>query len=194
MKLRITLLSALSSLVLVSCGSTDTGDYAFKPNSYRVAAEQSVSDGYWDRPAHATGAHKIVVDIAMQNAKYYIGDTQVGYTMVSTGKEGKQTPRATYKVLSKDIDHRSSKYGKVEDSNGNVIMPVFVMGEDTMPAGGRFVGSSMNFGLQLNYTGIWMHEGVVTSAPESAGCIRVPTEMAKIFFDNIPVGSVVIVR
>ncbi len=170
------------------------GGYAFKPESYRVEAVQTVSDGYWDRPEHVKGTHKIIVDISMQNAKYYIGDTQVGYTMVSTGKEGKQTPRATYRVLSKDIDHRSSKYGKVVDADGNDIEPVFVVGEDKMPAGGKFIGSSMAYGLQLNHTGIWMHEGIVTSAPESAGCIRVPTEMAKIFYENAPVGTLVIVR
>ncbi len=188
----------LIASLLVSCDvlppAVTTTDYAFGSGSYAVEAKQTVSDGYWDKPEGLTGAHKIVVDIAMQNAKYYIGSRQVGYTTVSTGKEGKATPRRTYRVLGKDIDHRSSKYGSVEDSAGNVLVKAFVRGEDSMPAGGRFIGSSMFYGLMLNTTGIWMHEGIVTSAPESAGCIRVPTNMAKVFYENIPVGATVIVK
>ena len=52
----------------------------------------------------------------------------------------------------------------------------------------------MTNGMQLTTNGIWMHEGIVTSAPESHGCIRLPAEMAKIFFDNTPVGTPVIIK
>ncbi len=184
--------------ILISCDSITPSelkpDYAFKPGNFTKDANVTVSDGYFDRPAGLTGAHKIVVNIAMQNAKYYIGNTQVGYTTVSTGRDGKATPRRSYRVLSKDIDHRSSKYGSIVDAQGNVLMASFERGKDRMPAGGRYVGSSMFYGLQLNTTGIWMHEGIVTSAPESAGCIRLPTNMAKAFYENIPIGSLVVVQ
>ena len=52
----------------------------------------------------------------------------------------------------------------------------------------------MNFGMQITKNGIWMHEGIVTSAPESHGCIRLPRKMAKIFFENTPIGSKVIIK
>ena len=52
----------------------------------------------------------------------------------------------------------------------------------------------MNNALKLTNDGIWMHEGLVTAAPESHGCIRLPKRMAKIFFDNTPVGTKVIIR
>ena len=39
-----------------------------------------------------------------------------------------------------------------------------------------------------------MHEGLVTAAPESHGCIRLPREMAKIFFENTVVGTPVIIK
>ena len=60
--------------------------------------------------------------------------------------------------------------------------------------GGIYKGAPMTNGMQLTWGGIWMHEGLVTSAPESHGCIRLPKRMAKIFFDNTPVGTPVEIK
>lgn len=168
--------------------------YVFGANSRKDDNQNVVSQGTWDKAANLTGEHLIVIDVDMQQANYYIGDVQVGFSTVSTGKGGKETPRKTYKVLSKDVDHRSSKYGRILDAEGNTIVKSFVQGKDKLPPGGTYLGSSMFNGLQLDYKGIWMHEGYVTSAPESAGCIRLPAHMAKIFYDNTPVGTKVIVK
>lgn len=172
----------------------DKPGYAFGGARTQDSNGSVVSQGTWDRSANLTGEHLIVIDVDMQDAKYYIGEVQVGFSTVSTGKGGMETPRKTYKVISKDIDHRSSKYGRILDVDGNIIKKSFVRGRDKLPPGGIYQGASMFNGLQLDYTGIWMHEGYVTSAPESAGCIRLPSHMSKIFYDNIPVGAKVIIK
>ncbi len=195
--LPILIVSALA-IVLNSCSPGTFGilntPYAFASDADNRDAIAVVSNGSWDVPMGLTGDHRIEIDVDMQNAKYYIAGQQVGFSTVSTGRDGQTTPRRSYKVLSKDIDHRSSKYGHVLDAQGNTIIKAFVNGKDIMPLGGRYEGASMFYGLQLNTTGIWMHEGKVTSAPESAGCIRLPTKMAKHFFENVPVGTPVIVK
>lgn len=197
----LSLITALGMACLLnSCYEMDsvaasTHGYLFKTEGQLRNPNERVSDGFWDRPADSEGEHVIVVDRRLQNAKYYINGTQVGLSTVSTGAGSNSTPAGTYKVLSKDEDHRSSKYGSwVDSQTGEVMQLNFTVGRDKPIAGGQYLGATMFYGLQLNMTGIWMHEGEVTSAPESHGCIRLPSKMAKVFFDNIPLGSKVIVQ
>lgn len=165
----------------------------FKPNSISLTAKEAVSNGYWHVPQGTVGDHYIVVDTELQQAKYYIGNRQVGLSAISSGKAGHGTPRGTFTIIAKDIDHKSSSYGSIVDSRGNVMIQDYTAGQP-IPAGGRYKGAEMNFGMQITRTGIWMHEGVVTSAPESHGCIRLPRKMAKIFFENTPVGTKITIK
>ena len=169
------------------------GGYLFRPDRIKIDPDKAVSYGYWDVPAGLTGQHMIVVDTQLQQAKYYIGGKQVGMSTISSGKAGHGTPKGTFPVLSKDADHISSTYGSIVDASGNTLVGDYTQGQP-IPAGGRYKGAPMPHALQLTTGGIWMHEGLVTSAPESHGCIRLPREMAKIFFDNTPVGTPVIIR
>lgn len=189
-------LAAAAALLLASCGSQTnmmTGSYLFKPEQMVASARDIVSDGYWDAPAGLSGEHLIVIDTELQQAKYYINGQQVGISAISSGKAGHGTPQGSFTVLAKDKDHKSSTYGSIVDAAGNTLVADYTTGQP-IPAGGRYKGAEMNFGMQLTRTGIWMHEGIVTSAPESHGCIRLPRKMAKIFFENTPVGSKVIIK
>lgn len=170
-----------------------TGGYLFKPSTLTTPARISVADGYWDNPGNLQGHHVIVIDTEIQKAKYYINGHQVGYSDISSGKAGHGTPKGEFTILSKDKNHKSSTYGSIVDSKGNTLIADYTAGEP-MPPGGIYKGAAMNFGMQITKTGIWMHEGIVTSAPESHGCIRLPRRMAEIFFDNTPVGSTVIIK
>lgn len=196
---RLFLLCAVASVLCSCVGHTssrlnDFGrGYAFARPTNKVTSNEAVATGYWDVPAGLTGSHLIVVDTQLQVAKYYIGGRQVGQSAVSSGKAGHGTPSGTFPVLAKDADHKSSTYGSVVDSAGNTLVADYTAGQP-MPAGGIYKGAPMINALKLTNSGIWMHEGMVTSAPESHGCIRLPKKMAKIFFDNTPVGTPVIIR
>ena len=179
-------------LLLASCASDDS-TYLFAPSNVRMEARQMVADGYWDCPAGLTGEHLIIVDTELQQAKYYIAGRQVGLSTISSGRAGHGTPRGSFSIISKDKDHRSSTYGSIVDANGNTMIAEYTVGQP-IPKGGRYKGAEMNFGMQITRTGIWMHEGIVTSAPESHGCIRLPRKMAEIFFNNTPVGAKVIIK
>lgn len=167
--------------------------YAFARATNKVNTTEAVASGSWDVPAGCTGEHLIVVDTALQQAKYYIGGRLVGQSAISSGRAGHGTPSGTFKVLSKDADHKSSTYGSVVNSAGQTLISEYTVGQP-MPAGGIYKGAAMTNALQLTNSGIWMHEGLVTSAPESHGCIRLPKRMAKIFFDNTAVGTTVIIK
>ena len=83
--------------------------------------------------------------------------------------------------------------GSIVDAAGNTLIAEYTVGQP-IPAGGHYKGAEMNFGMQITSSGIWMHEGIVTSAPESHGCIRLPRKMAEIFFENTPIGTKVIIK
>lgn len=166
--------------------------YAFKRNMNFTPGD-AVNAGSWDVPAGVTGAHVIIVDTGLQKASYYIGNHLVGTSTISSGKAGHGTPRGTFRVLAKDADHKSSTYGSIVDSAGNTMIAEYTQGQP-IPAGGHYKGAEMTNALQLTTGGVWMHEGIVTSAPESHGCIRLPKKMAKIFFDNTSVGDTVIIK
>ncbi len=175
--------------------ATAEGGYAFKRDRIRIDPRDAVSYGWWDIPYGTVGEPWILIDTGHQNAKFYMGTTQVGYSTISSGKAGHGTPAGTFPVLAKDATHTSSKYGSIVDAAGNTLIGDYTMGSGKpIPPGGIYKGAAMTNGMQLTNTGIWMHEGIVTAAPESHGCIRLPKKMAKIFFDNTPVGTPVIIK
>jgi lipoprotein-anchoring transpeptidase ErfK/SrfK len=200
MKKSLTIL-AVSTLLLPSCSwfmpnhlsNLEQSGYAFKPQTLKATPDQVVNHGFWDKPAHITGQHCIIIDTQLQQASYYVGNELVGRSTISSGKAGHGTPQGTFKILSKDIDHKSSTYGSIVDAAGNTMIADYTAGQP-IPAGGKYQGAAMNFGMQITNTGIWMHEGLVTAAPESHGCIRLPRDMAQIFFENTPVGTPVIIK
>lgn len=167
--------------------------YAFARPKNKMNVTESVSVGQWDVPYGLDGPRRIVIDTNLQKAYYYIAGRQVGWSTISSGKAGKDTPKGTFTILDKDEDHISSTYGSVVDADGNTLIANYTKGEP-MPPGGIYKGAPMTCGMQLTWSGIWMHEGIVTSAPESHGCIRLPKRMAKIFFDNTPVGTPVEIK
>lgn len=185
--------------MLTACNNSAMGvgnitpGYAFARPKIKLSPTEAVSTGHWDKPAGLEGEHLIVIDTNLQIAKYYIANRQVGWSAISSGKAGHGTPSGTFPVLEKDIDHTSSTYGSIIDANGNTLIADYKSG-DPIPAGGSYKGAPMNFGMRLTNDGIWMHEGIVTSAPESHGCIRLPREMARLFYENTPVGTNVIIK
>lgn len=191
---------AIATVLIAACttqnhhliGLNNNG-YAFKPQTLKATPDEVVNHGFWDKPTHISGQHCIVIDTQLQQASYYVGNELVGRSTISSGKAGHGTPQGTFKILSKDIDHTSSTYGSIVDAAGNTLVSNYTAGEP-VPAGGVYKGAPMNFGMQITNTGIWMHEGLVTAAPESHGCIRLPREMARIFFENTPVGTPVIIK
>ena len=198
MKKELTILAAVAALMTACTAqkypyTTGNAGYAFKPQTLKATPNQVVNHGFWDKPAHVTGQHCIVIDTQLQQATYYVGNQIVGKSTISSGKAGHLTPLGTFTIISKDIDHKSSTYGSIIDAAGNTLVENYTAGQP-IPAGGVYKGAEMNFGMQITKDGIWMHEGLVTAAPESHGCIRLPREMAQIFFENTPVGTPVIIR
>jgi hypothetical protein len=64
------------------------------------------------------GRPSILIDLETQRAYFRKGGQIVGVSVVSTGREGHDTPQGKFRVTDKDIDHASSLYGDYVDQSG----------------------------------------------------------------------------
>ena len=142
---------------------------------------------YWDGDG-VSGSPSITIDLSDQKAFFFKGDKLVGVSMVSTGREGYDSPAGSYKIIQKNKDHVSNLYGDYVDGAGNVVVANVGVKSDPMPPGTRFRGAPMPYFMRI-HGGMGMHAGFLPGFPASHGCIRMPARMAEIFFANVSHGT-----
>lgn len=186
----------LFAALLAGCADDPRYDRetAYLGDSGRIFHEREPSFdnvSYWDGEG-VPGSPKIVIRLGNQRAYFYKGSTLVGVSAISTGREGFHTPTGSYKVIEKDIDHVSSKYGNYVDAYGNILMKDIDTTKDRKPPGAIYDGAKMPYFMRI-VGGYGMHEGFLPGYPASHGCIRMPGFMAEAFYRNAPLGTPVMV-
>lgn len=152
---------ALASLFLVAApaaaqqadDSTFVSTVSLEPGQYR-----------WLAGTPAEGPVEVVVSLPLQLAYVYRGGTLVGFTTISSGAPGNDTPTGTFEILQKRRDHRSSIYD-------NAPMP---------------------FMQRLTWDGIALHAGRNPGYPDSHGCVRLPMAFARQLFTMTSIGGTVV--
>ena len=195
-------LLAIATVVLIaSCVSTTREPVgpiqyleAFPPETVPHSALYNQDmESYWDGDG-VVGPPSVILDLSDQKAYFYKGPTLAGVSALSTGDEKHRTPPGNYKINLKDQWHKSNLYGDFVDATGAVVVANIDITKDKPPVGARFEGSKMHHFMRFTMTGIGMHEGFLPGYPASHGCVRMPARMAAIFFNNVEVGTPVIVR
>jgi len=201
MKLTSISLSFASAAALVSCVPMQTAPQSNYLDGY---SQQDLSEtimhngspaagGYWDGDG-VTGKPLIRINIDEQKAFYFKGGQLVGISPLSTGIEGRETPKGTFRVTEKDIDHKSSLYGVIRDTaTGQVVNHDAKVGRDRPGPGQVFERAPMLNFMRFNGA-IGMHTGHLPGYAASHGCVRMPDRMAQIFYQNTPMGTTVIVE
>jgi lipoprotein-anchoring transpeptidase ErfK/SrfK len=100
------------------------------------------------------GPMKIVIVLDIQRIYVFQNDKLIGFSTISSGKKGKETPTGVFNILQKNVDHKSNLYS-------NAPMPYM---------------------QRLTWDGIAIHGGHLPGYPASHGCIRLPHPFAKAFF------------
>lgn len=170
----------LTSLVVIGISSCST-----TPN---LASTQPIDHRSWWEGDGVMGKPRIVINLTEQRLHYFKGDQLVGVSPISSGRESNATLNGKFRILDKDIDHRSSLYGCYVDQSGNMVVEDVDSRRDPRPPGAKFVGARMRYFMRI-VGGIGMHEGYLPGYPASHGCIRLPTKMAAIFFEHTPQGT-----
>jgi len=108
---------------------------------------------------------RIEISLASQSAALIKNGVPIFRTECSTGRQGYSTRTGRFVITDKERNHRSTIY--------KVDMPYF---------------------MRLSCLDFGMHAGVVPNYPASHGCIRLPSEAARKFFSEIPIGTLVTVN
>ena len=198
-------LAGLAVIALNSCGSSGSrrSDYLSGIGG-SVHQQTSGSAGhpapaipddvsYWDGDG-AQGSPLIKINRGQQKAFFYKGGTLVGISRISSGNEDHGTPAGTYKISEKDKDHVSSAYGVFKDratgmtTNDNVDIRT-----DKPKSSEIFYNAPMPNFMRVT-GGIGMHTGYLPGYAASHGCIRMPHHMSEHFFENVQVGTPVVIE
>ena len=153
----------------------------------QTQAARPQEEGYWNG-AGVDGAPSIVIDLGSQQARFYKAGRLVGMSPISSGREGYRTPAGNFRVIQKNKDHVSNLYGNYVDSSGNVVVRNVGVHRDRRPPGTSFQGAPMPYFMRITGA-VGMHAGYLPGVPDSHGCIRLPADMAEIFYANAPHGT-----
>ncbi len=178
-------LAACALLGLAAC-STSTPSQA-----RREAPAPRPPRAFWNGDG-VTGSPRIVINLSEQRARYYKGGELVGETPISTGRAGHSTPTGSFRVTEKDLHHRSSWYGDYVYPDGTVARSDIDVRKDSRPPGSRYLGANMRYFMRVNGP-VGMHEGFLPGYPASHGCIRLPSQMAALFFRSTSLGTPVLI-
>ena len=148
---------------------------------------------YWEGDG-VSGKPLIRISRSQQRASFYKGGVLVGVSRISSGNEDHGTPKGNYKIKEKDKEHKSTIYGVFKDNvTGETINDNVDIRVDKVPHGATFYNAPMpNFMRFAN--GIGMHTGYLPGYAASHGCVRMPHQMAEKFFENVEIGTPVIVE
>jgi lipoprotein-anchoring transpeptidase ErfK/SrfK len=136
---------------------------------------------------------RIVISLPKQRTYLMLGEEIVIDSPISSGKRGHSSPSGHFSVLEKDPDHRSNIYGDFVDSSGRIVRAGISSKIDSAPSGTHYVGAPMKWFMRLTEGGVGMHAGILPGYPASHGCIRMPSDGAKLFYDNVKIGTPVAV-
>ncbi len=146
---------------------------------------------WWHDEQPGNGPLRVTLDLSRQAAYFYRGRTVVGRSRIATGRASHHTPPGEYAILEKTADKHSNLYGRILDAEGEIVVYDADSRRDEIPEGGSFVGASMAYWMRLSPDGIGMHAGPIPrpGSPASHGCIRLPSKMARILFENSRIGT-----
>ncbi len=136
------------------------------------------------------GEITVEIDLSEQLATYRRGGRLIGWSFVSTGKEGHGTAAGSYTITEKLPLKISNRYGWISDEAGNVTNGD-AKPTTPVPPGNRYTGAPMHHWMRLTSYGVGMHAGEIPRPGEAAshGCIRLPRDFVPKLYDVTKVGT-----
>lgn len=151
-------IGGLGALGLILCALAAAPAHASEP---ALRPGQSL----WHPEVAPQGPLVAVVSLDEQRLYVYRNGVAIGYSTISSGRRGHETPTGVFTILEKDRDHHSNKY-------------------DDAP---------MPYMERLTWDGVAMHGGTLPGYPASHGCVRLPQDFAERLFAITHRGDTVVV-
>ena len=130
---------------------------------------------------------RVIINLTEQ-AAYLIEDGRVAIVSpIASGKDGWGTPIGNFRIVSKDLNHRSGSFGLIVDLHGRIVNPNASPGSE-VPAGCCYLPAPMPYFMEFSMY-IGMHAGYLPGYPASHGCVRMPRDLASEFFARVQIGT-----
>ena len=144
----------------------------------------------WGSPGMAS-ATRVIINLSDQRASLVEQGRITLVSPIASGKPGWQTPTGNFSIFSKDINHFSGSFGSVVDAYGRVVNSSATPGS-YLPRGGHYRPASMPYFMEFS-SAVGMHAGYLPGYPASHGCVRMPRDLAALFFQRVQIGTPVTV-
>jgi len=185
-------LAGLALLILASQGATALAADRMTPARKLIRAQEPARVSARLMQNLSPSQTSVRIDLSEQRAYLMVNGEEVINSPISSGKSAGMTSTGSFKVTEKDADHRSNVYGNFVDSQGRTVRSGVSMKIDSAPSGTRFQGAPMRWFMRFNGA-VGMHVGILPGYPASHGCVRMPAEVAPLFYRNVQVGTKVTV-
>ena len=129
-----------------------------------VPGRMQYGDYRWDDKGVAKGPTWVRVDLKSQIISIFRGGDEIGTAVILYGADGLATPTGKFPILVKLKDHRSQTYD-----------------------------APMPYTLRLTADGVSIHGSNVRWGYATHGCVGVPTAFAAKLFENVSVGTEVLI-
>jgi lipoprotein-anchoring transpeptidase ErfK/SrfK len=140
--------------------------------------QSSSLDAYTMRPGT-----RVIINLSEQRA-YLVERGKVSLIApIASGKPGWTTPTGNFAIISKDIDHRSQSFGSIIDGLGRIATANATPGTH-VPRGFYYRPAPMPYYMEFRQK-IGMHAGYLPGYPASHGCVRMPRDVAALFFERV---------
>jgi hypothetical protein len=129
----------------------------------------------------------VIIDLTGQTA-YLLEDGRVAFVSpIASGRESRDTPVGSFRIISKDLNHQSGSFGLVCDPYGRIVN-ANATPASYVPPGCHYMPAPMPYFMEFSkYVG--MHAGYLPGYPASHGCVRMPKDLAAEFFSRVNVGT-----
>jgi hypothetical protein len=129
-----------------------------------VPGRMQYGDYRWDDKGVAKGPTWVRVDLKSQIISIFRGGDEIGTAVILYGADGLATPTGKFPILAKLKDHRSQTYD-----------------------------APMPYTLRLTADGVSIHGSNVRWGYATHGCVGVPAAFAAKLFENVSVGTEVLI-
>ncbi|MGJ8537024.1 MAG: L,D-transpeptidase family protein [Parasphingopyxis sp.] len=118
----------------------------------------------WNEDGVPDGEIRVIVDLEAERLYAYRGGYEIGRTVILYGHDDSPTPTGSFTITEKDEDHISNLY----------FVP-------------------MPYMMRLTNDGIAIHGSMVEEGYASRGCIGVPDDFAELLFNQVELGTRVLI-
>ena len=146
---------------------------------------------FWFGSAALASETRVVINLSEQKALLIQHGKVTLVSPIASGKTGCSTPTGNFRIFDKDIDHHSRSFGLVINAYGTVVNPN-ATANSRVPRGCHYEAAPMPYFMEFS-PAVGMHAGYLPGYPASHGCVRMPRDLALLFFERVQVGTPVAV-